>query len=149
MKIACKKSVQKICAECNKLYVDHRWCGLYDCNRCLSMAWILGDIDIIKKVFECCDLHRPHVGTHSMPHLQSSVQNNPLGFELEDHNYNRHFILTSQPIKIEMQKKEQEKPKIDTYSYPLLSSSETNNNTVEVKGSSLKHLFKRLINSVK
>ena len=135
MKISCKYVVIKTCPECDREFADNKWCGLFMCNRCLNMAWIIDDDEIIKKVFECCDSHRPHVGQHSMPHLfVNTLDTNNTN---NTNNIERHFVRSSQPIKIIKSENDDECSDVDSKSCPSLIANENLNNVVVEGGYSL------------
>lgn len=66
MKKRCDYGVFKTCRDCGRSFVDDRWCGDLMCQRCLDMCWLVDDSEMIDRIFECCDLHRPFIGIHSL-----------------------------------------------------------------------------------
>ena len=57
----CDVVTYKWCKECKKSFVDEKWCGELVCNRCINLCWIVDDIGISNRIFECCDYHRPQI----------------------------------------------------------------------------------------
>jgi hypothetical protein len=62
----CEITYFKKCKECNRTFIDNRWCGDITCQRCLDLCWVINDYDISERIFNCCDYHRPQISFNNM-----------------------------------------------------------------------------------
>jgi hypothetical protein len=62
----CKIVCFKKCIDCNRSFVDNKWCGEITCQRCLDLCWVINEKHITERIFACCDYHRPQISLNNM-----------------------------------------------------------------------------------